>query len=108
MSATKSDPRSCVASLRYTTCTPNAVYKLSICLFVIVNNAQCTEAIDLGEYWNPKLYVDNCVGEPKETISRSVVYDVNTWEAFIVERRRLKGTFLENLELFHFPFDTQV
>ena len=54
------------------------------------------------------MYVDNCVGEPKETIDHTVVYDVNTWEAFVVERRRLKGTFLENLELFHFPFDTQV
>jgi len=62
----------------------------------------------LSEYWNPKLYVDNCVGELKETINHTVVYDVRTWEAFVVERRRLKGTFLENLELFHFPFDTQV
>jgi len=69
---------------------------------------QSTESIDWNEYWNPKLYVDNCVGELKETIGRSVVYDVKTWEAFVVERRRLKGTFLENLELFHFPFDTQV
>jgi len=48
------------------------------------------------------------VGEVKETIGRTVLYDVNTWQAFIVERRRLKATFLENLELFHFPFDTQV
>jgi len=54
------------------------------------------------------IYVDNTVGDPKETIGRTVVYNVSTWEAFLVERRRLKGTFLENLELFHFPFDTQV
>ena len=88
------------------------MYSIIMPIFVVVVlsvvDVQSTEAIDLSEYWNPKLYVDNSVGEPKETISCSVVYDVNTWEAFIVERRRLKGTFLENLELFHFPFDTQV
>jgi len=37
-----------------------------------------------------------------------VLYDVTSWDAFVVERRRVSGTFLENLELFHFPFDTQV
>jgi len=52
--------------------------------------------------------VDNTVDEPQQTIGHTVVYDVNVWEAYIVERHRLKGTFLENLELFHFPFDTQV
>jgi len=66
------------------------------------------EAVDWTQYWNPLIYVDNTVGDPKETIARSIVYDVGTWEAFLVERHRLKGTFLENLELFHFPFDTQV
>jgi len=52
--------------------------------------------------------VDNTVDDPQETIGHTVVYDVNAWQAYIVERHRLKGTFLENLELFHFPFDTQV
>ena len=28
--------------------------------------------------------------------------------AYICERRRITGTFLENMELKHFPFDTQV
>jgi len=80
---------------------------VKVILFVF-DAIQSAGRIDWADYWNPKLYVDNCVGEPKESIGRTVVYDVNTWEAFIVERRRLKGTFLENLELFHFPFDTQV
>jgi len=71
-------------------------------------SAQSAEPFDWSEFWNPRLYVDNCVGEAMECISHSVVYDVTTWEAFVVERRRLKATFLENLELFHFPFDTQV
>ena len=29
-------------------------------------------------------------------------------EAMVYERRRIKGCFLENLELDEFPFDTQV
>ena len=53
--------------------------------------------------------MDNTVDEPvQETVGHTVVYDVGTWDAYVVERHRLKGTFLENLELFHFPFDTQV
>lgn len=65
--------------------------------------------IDWSQYWNPMIYVDNrkVVGDWKETIGHTVLYDVGTWQAFFVERRRLKGTFLEKLELFNFPFDTQ-
>ena len=29
-------------------------------------------------------------------------------EAIVIEKRRVKGTFLENLELNDFPFDVQV
>ena len=58
-------------------------------------------------YWNPKLYIDNTVGDPKETIWKTVVFNSNQ-EAFIYERRRIKGVFLENMELNQFPFDTQV
>ena len=29
-------------------------------------------------------------------------------QAYVVEKRRIKGTFLENLELNDFPFDIQV
>ncbi len=29
-------------------------------------------------------------------------------EAYVVEKRRVKGVFLENLELKDFPFDVQV
>jgi len=76
--------------------------------FIIVRAMQNPETIDWSQYWNPQIYVDNTVGDPKETIGRSVLYDINTWKAFFVQRHRLKGTFLENLELFHFPFDTQV
>jgi len=29
-------------------------------------------------------------------------------KAFVFEKRRIAGTFVENLELYQFPFDTQV
>ena len=63
--------------------------------------------IDLRKYWNPEIYIDNVLGEPKRTSSIHVEYDVNG-EAHIVERRRVRGTFLETMELWEFPFDIQV
>ena len=69
---------------------------------------QNVDTLDWSQYWNPLIYVDNTIGDPKESICRSMLYDVAKWEAFFVERHRVKATFLENLELFHFPFDTQV
>jgi len=65
--------------------------------------------ISAEEYKDPKISIDNAVGDPKETVSTIVDYpSKNSYEAYVVERRRVKGTFLENYELFQFPFDTQV
>ena len=36
------------------------------------------------------------------------MYMSQSGEAYAVERRRVKGNFLENLELQEFPFDIQV
>ena len=79
-------------------------------VFIVLLVMKNPKTIDWSQYWNPMIYVDNkkVDGDPNETIGRTVVYDVGTWQAFFVERRRLKGTFLEKLELFNFPFDTQV
>ena len=68
---------------------------------------QNTEEIDWNKYWNPKIYVENNLGEPKETIWQTLMFNAKG-EATIYERRRIKGCFLENLELDEFPFDTQV
>jgi hypothetical protein len=65
------------------------------------------DTVKWNEFWNPKLYIHNSIGELKETIGNSISYDTDNWEAYLVERRRVKGTFIENLELFTFPFDTQ-
>lgn len=65
------------------------------------------EDIDWSEHWDPKIYIDNTVGEPKVSQSRAVVLN-DKGEAYVTERRRIKGSFMEQLELFDFPFDVQV
>ena len=60
-----------------------------------------------GRYWNPKLYIENAYGDPKEQFRHRVMFN-EKGEAFISEKRTVKGTFMENLELDDFPFDVQV
>jgi hypothetical protein len=62
--------------------------------------------IPVNDYWNPKLYVDNTVGEAKESVTQTVVFN-RKQEAYICSQKRIKGGFMENLELQEFPFDTQ-
>lgn len=63
--------------------------------------------IDWSQYWNPAIYIENAIGEPKETSFRLVTYN-EEGEATIHEKKRVKGVFLESLELKDFPFDVQV
>jgi len=55
----------------------------------------------------PKLYIENVIGQPKEFTSYSVIFD-HKGRAIVRERRRVSGNFQEFMELFQFPFDTQV
>nr|CAH8862627.1 unnamed protein product [Trichobilharzia regenti] len=59
------------------------------------------------EFWNPRLLIDNAQGEPIEIISHEVEFVEPDFEAYLVEKRRIKGVFHETLELRHFPFDCQ-
>jgi hypothetical protein len=53
------------------------------------------------------LYIDNSVGDLKNDVWHKVVYDgIDT--PMIYEMRKIKGVFLENLELNDFPVDVQV
>ena len=63
--------------------------------------------MDTEHIWNPRLYVENTIGEPKESIYRNAIWN-EKGEAYMTEKRRVKGVFLENLELGDFPFDVQV
>jgi hypothetical protein len=68
---------------------------------------QNVKQIDWTNYWNPRLYVDNCTGRLNETVWYAVMFNAEM-EAYVFERRRVTGTFVEYLELNQFPFDTQV
>ncbi len=53
------------------------------------------------------MYIDNSVGDLKNDVWHKVVYDgIDT--PMIYEMRKIKGVFLENLELNDFPVDVQV
>ncbi|CDS42224.1 gamma aminobutyric acid receptor subunit [Echinococcus multilocularis] len=62
--------------------------------------------VDLERYWNPLCYIDNILSETKEVQWLSTSIGQNG-EVYIVERRRIKGVFLETLELNDFPLDVQ-
>ena len=68
---------------------------------------QGSATIDWSKYWQPKLFIENTIGEPRENAVRTVLHN-HDGQAFVVEKRRIKGLFLENLELMDFPFDVQV
>ncbi|CAH8452912.1 unnamed protein product [Heterobilharzia americana] len=61
---------------------------------------------ELEQYWNPLLYIDNILSETKETQWLMAVSSENG-EVYLMERRRIKGVFLETLELNDFPLDVQ-
>ena len=63
--------------------------------------------IDLEKFWNPLLYIDNILSETKEATWLTSTVS-SRMETFILERRRIRGIFMENLELNDFPLDVQV
>jgi len=65
------------------------------------------EEVEWEDYWNPKLYVENAIGELKSSTSRCVEYDA-AGLATVCETRLIGGTFFEFMELNKFPFDSQV
>ena len=69
--------------------------------------AQSPKDVDWKKLWSPRLYVDNSIGELKEDVWFTM-YMSDAGEAYAVERRRVRGNFVENLELHEFPFDIQV
>ena len=62
----------------------------------------------LGDFWNPGLYLDNQIRTEKESQTLSASSDPVTLEVTAIERRRIRATFFETLELEDFPFDDQV
>jgi len=65
------------------------------------------EEIQWHDYWSPKLYVENAIGELKSSLDMCVRYD-SAGLATVCETRLVAGTFFEFMELNKFPFDSQV
>jgi hypothetical protein len=60
-----------------------------------------------NEYWKPKLVIENATEISKEKKWYLIEFDA-IGTATILQRKRIKANFIENLELEEFPFDVQV
>jgi len=58
------------------------------------------------KHWNPRVFIQNSVGDLKENVWYKVELDAHGVPT-VFEMRRIKGVFLENLELDDFPVDVQ-
>ena len=69
------------------------------------------KSISLPKYseahWHPQLFIENSLGDLKETIRYSAKVSDDRDRIFVCEHREIKGLFWEKLELHHFPSDIQ-
>jgi len=65
------------------------------------------DCVDLAELWNPKLFTENSLGNPKSKVWRETWKEPQTGEMYILEKRLCGGVWGETLELWDFPFDCQ-
>jgi len=61
----------------------------------------------LDGYWNPGLSIQNAMGDVGTQTDTEIEKD-DSGLVFVVETKRIRGTFNELLELKNFPFDIQV
>ncbi|XP_071091032.1 neuronal acetylcholine receptor subunit alpha-4-like [Haliotis cracherodii] len=62
---------------------------------------------DTKIHWDPKLIILNCEDMSLDRKSFSVRHDKDHRHPIVLQLWRFKGTFRENMELQHFPFDVQ-
>ena len=95
--------------------TANLISELAVVkeshIYTYIYNPLCVfqelKRVDLDRFWNPLLYIDNILSETKEATWLTGTCN-SRGEAYIMERRRVRGVFMENLELNDFPLDVQV
>jgi len=68
---------------------------------------QSPEEVDWSEFWDPKLSIENVIGEARTSVTCGISYDVNG-RATVCQTRKVNGQFFEYMELNQFPFDSQV
>ena len=78
------------------------------------SNTEEKELTSSQKYWNPKIYIENIINDPKQTVHHRIkkVETVKETEQsqfryWIYEYRKTKGFFFEKLELEYFPVDIQ-
>ena len=64
------------------------------------------KTVDYSELWSPLIYIENAISEQKDTTWQIAMLN-ERGEAFVSERRKIRGVFLEKLELQNFPLDVQ-
>ena len=67
---------------------------------------QSPDAIDYDQHWNPRLSIENAIGEPKNVVTFGASWD-RSGRCTMCESRRVYGQFFEFMELNQFPFDEQ-
>ncbi|CAF0706853.1 unnamed protein product [Brachionus calyciflorus] len=74
------------------------------------------------KYWNPKIYIENALNDPKQTVHHKIKKEIldtknesnlteqvnkPKYKFWLYEYRKIKGHFFEKLELDYFPLDVQ-
>ena len=77
------------------------------------------ELSNTSKYWNPKIYIENALNDPKQTVHHKIKKEVikpsndhaeenkPQFKFWLYEYRKIKGHFFEKLELNYFPLDVQ-
>lgn len=78
------------------------------------------ELSNISKYWNPKIYIENCLNDPKQTVHHKIKKEVIkpfgekqvdenklNFKFWLYEYRKIKGHFFAKLELNYFPLDVQ-
>ena len=79
---------------------------INLCFIMLLQNTE-NELTNEFKPWDPLLFIDNNITEGNESVWLSVSYDA-LGQATVYQRRRVKRTFFERMELMDYPFDTQV
>jgi len=61
----------------------------------------------VGPSWNPEIFVENAIGSPTQKLEYGVERDGNGTNYQVI-KNRMRGTFFQQMDLYEFPFDTQV
>nr|KAG5692699.1 hypothetical protein BaRGS_008562 [Batillaria attramentaria] len=71
-----------------------------------LDHVTSVDDISWHSLWNPQLQLENAMDDPKVTAWHDLKLS-DSGEAYVLEKRRVKADFSENLELQNFPFDVQ-